>query len=444
MSEPILKEFPKVLVINGEPFWQGSATGITMSNLFKSWPKEKLACLYTSDINPDQAFCIKYWRLTLKDLQSINWLFGYRNSEEANGKISISNSLKFPLKEPNQDSEIPTFIKQMRMMVSGQSVRELDTYHIPKNIINEISEFNPQIIYSMLASNMLMQLVLKISNHFNIPVVPHFMDDWPTFLYKKSIFKMILRRVMHSRIIEILEKSPKRLVIGHAMSKEYSNRYGGEFIPFMNVVDSKLLRQPLIKCKQRKKLQLIHIGSLHLNRWRSLLDIAYALKKLGEEGIDAELLVYSQSRYAHLGRRLNISPVIRYVGTLPMEKVPLILRNADILIYVDGFDKYSRTYLRYSISTKIPEYMSAARPIFAYGPEELASIRYIKETGTGMIVGTRDLINLVTTLRKLCSSRSLRNALGVKGFQIANQEHNAFVQREKFRTVLQFAVGDIT
>ena len=75
--------YPKVLVINAEPFWQGSATGLTMSRLFKGWPSDKLACLYTTEIIPDLTSCDKYWKLTAKNLRCVSNLMGpnYMKSE---------------------------------------------------------------------------------------------------------------------------------------------------------------------------------------------------------------------------------------------------------------------------------------------------------------------------------------------------------------------------
>jgi hypothetical protein len=104
---------------------------------------------------------------------------------------------------------------------------------------------------------------------------------------------------------------------------------------------------------------------------------------------------------------------------------------------VDSFDKTSRTYLHFSLSTKIPEYMGSARPIFAYGPEELASIQYISETGVGLTVGVQEFNKLVSTLRELCLSKSLRESLGMRGYQVASQRHNAAKQRLLFRNILE-------
>jgi len=248
--------------------------------------------------------------------------------------------------------------------------------------------------------------------------------------------KNFLRNEMQRRLAIILERSPVRLVIGDAMGEEYTQRYGGEFVPFMAVVEPEQLEKPVVFLPLRDKIRMVYAGGLHLNRWRSLIDIAMALKSLWHEGLRAEVLVYTQPQFYWEAEKLEIPPVMHFVGSISSEQVFNVLREADIVLHVESFDHKSRDYARYSVSTKIPQAMAVARPIFAYGPGELASIRYVQSSQTGIAVVHQNQKELQIALKKLITSVSLREQLGEMGRQIAVHKHNAMLQRENFREIL--------
>lgn len=442
MNRPRSVEYPRVLVVNGEPFWQGSATGLTMSSLFQGWPKERLACLYSSKINPDRTICTRYWQLGATDLRIIRSLVGDVFSPTKVMPPMIREDGELLPQPPKQSkSVILKTIRQWRKGMAGQAVRDLDIYHVPAWIEKDIADFRPQVIYSMLGSTPLLQLVNDLADSFSIPVVPHFMDDWPVTLYRGSLFKGSLRKKMQTRLTTVFEHAPKRLVIGDAMATEYSHRYGGEFLPFMNAVEPVLLEQPILPPPSRQKIKLVYVGGLHLNRWRSLQDIGFTLQTLQAEGIEVEAIVYSQPRFEAEAKKIELPSVMRFAGSLAPDEVPDVLRDADILLHIESFDQASLEFTRYSVSSKIPESMCAARPILAYGPEELASIRYIRDSGGGVAVGVQSEEALSTALRELICSQALRKTLGVNGREVAHQRHNAVMQRQQFRNVLEYAVN---
>jgi len=428
-------------VINGEPFTQRSATGLTMCSLFRGWPKERLACLHISQLEPDWSFCSRYWKLSFTDLRCIRFLWGKPSPKLMEVMASPKMGGASQRVDENNGSAIHRYVKRLRRRLAGQAVTCLDVYRIPARILKEIDDFRPQVVYSMLGSNTLLRLATDMADLYSIPIVPHFMDDWPTTHYCFSVFRLPLRRAMRRGLIAVIERSPKRMVICNAMAEEYARRYGGEFMPFMNAVEPEILEQPVVLPRERRKVRLIYAGGLHLNRWRSLQDIGMALKELQQEGLEVEALVYSQPRFAEEARKLDIPPVMRPAGSLTPSEICDVLRDADILLHVESFDRHSQTYTRYSISAKIPECMAASRPLLAYGPDEVAAVRYVRDTGAGLVVGRRDHADLVSSLRELVTSEQLRERLGKQGHLVAAQRHNAALQREQFRSILEAVVA---
>ena len=59
------------------------------------------------------------------------------------------------------------------------------------------------------------------------------------------------------------------------------------------------------------------------------------------------------------------------------------MEQSHFLLHVESFDQLNRTYVKYSISTKISEYLSSNRGVMAYGPHEVASMELLCENGFG-------------------------------------------------------------
>ena len=73
------------------------------------------------------------------------------------------------------------------------------------------------------------------------------------------------------------------------------------------------------------------------------------------------------------------------------------------------------------MSTKIPEYLSVGRPIFCYGPDEIATVAYLTEKNIG-VVATKNQ-DIRDALLRLVSDHELRETLGNQAIQVAQEEH---------------------
>jgi hypothetical protein len=115
-----------------------------------------------------------------------------------------------------------------------------------------------------------------------------------------------------------------------------------------------------------------------------------------------------------------------------------------VLVHVEAFDNTSRAYTRLSVSTKIPQYMAAGRPILCYGPAEVASCRYVEATRSGVVVGERDKVRLLDGLRLLCENGQARKEFGQDAWRAARDSHDVSQVSAEFRAVLASAAWDGT
>jgi hypothetical protein len=129
------------------------------------------------------------------------------------------------------------------------------------------------------------------------------------------------------------------------------------------------------------------------------------------------------------------------MGTASPSEIPAIQRDADVLVHAEGFDEATRRYTRLSFSTKIAQYLAAGRCVFAYGPEELASVRYIRDSGAGIAQTDESPNTLRASLSRAILDVSFRNQAGRQAVKVAMTYHNSNIQRERFRSILAGVAG---
>ncbi len=440
MTDVTSAAYPRVLVVNHEPFNNKSATGLTMQNLFHGWPHDRIAQLYLEAIDVDTAYCTKNYLMDHTEVWT-EWPRVHYNAARQRQRermhITLGRQAVMGKQQPLQ-----TFLLQAKMRVSLDIVNvvNLFPYHIPPAVLDWIDAYQPDVLYTMLGSTQLTKIVLLLNERFRLPLVTHFMDDWPGTLHADSLIAPIMRPVTAAWLKRILVQTNHRLAISDAMATEFTRRYGSTWDVFMNCVDPALYSS--VSPTPRAIPRFVFVGGLHLNRWCVLQEIGKAAKTLAAEGIPLEILIYAHpSLLAIYHKELEIPPVMRVGGSLANHEVPAVLTDADVLIHVESFDASIRKYTRYSVSTKIPEYMVTGRPIFGYGPGEVASLRYITATESGLVVGDRNPALLVDALRRLATDPALRAELGAHGRQTALSRHEAAGQREAFRQTLARAAS---
>ena len=429
------KFYPRVLVVNHDPFNSERNNGMTMSNLFRGWPKDKLAQVYLSGIVPGFDTCENYWRLSERDV--VRRFFG-RQIRPVVKKSLFENKFEGGVELLPEGFLIKTLRKVDKRYT--EPLREI-FWRMPNTISPElikwVEDFRPDVIYSMLGTSYLMRLAVKISERFDIPLVPHFTDDWITTQYGNCVGGDYIRSNMMYWLGRVLEKNPVRLVICDAMAKEYQKRYGGRFSSFVNCVDKDSF-DPSCSSSTGGGVRFVYIGGLHLNRWASLKNIGRVLQDICDsEGLRSELHVYTYPADVDRYRgELEVCPVVSVKGWVQNKDVPQVLHDSDVLLHVESFDPEIRKYTKFSVSTKIPECMMAGRPILAYGPLEAASIAYVKESGAGIGIGEESQSDLYRSLKDLIVDKDLRLRLGNCARRVALERHDASTQNELFRSVL--------
>lgn len=437
----INNKYPRVLIISHNPLSESQdGNGRTLSAFFKQWDSDCLAQIYLTTDIPDFAICKNFFQIN--DIDILKRFFFKKNiqgkqvshsnlPEMENFKHSIRTNSTLNILRKNM-CPLLILLRDIVWIIAGYKTQE---------IINFINSFNPEVVF-FLSSNSTFSFYLTkwICQSRNIPLVMQTTDDYVSGKLTLDPFFWIQLFRVKKAYQWAVSYSSCIIAIGDKMAEEYKKRFGGNYFVAMNSV---FICDPVTP-PLNKITQFSYAGSTGLNRWKVLALIAESLKELSnEEGLNGELSVYSlvKPRIKELSF-LNIPPFSSFKGSLNNEQLKNVRKNSDFLVHVEAFDRTNKHITRLSISTKIPEYLASGRCIFAVGPEDVASMQYLKEYDIAVTVMVDNKSSIKIALREVMLNSEIKTKYAEKGIEIARFRHNAAIIPENIFQIISSAVDN--
>lgn len=426
-------ELPRVLVVTSNNFNLQGGGGITLTNLFRGWPADRLASLHEDSTPPDLAVCPQSFQLTRRE---VRWIRPF----------SLLQSWTRP-----GDADAPT--GALAVDARQQSLkRRLVGDGLPRDVTLSpelfawIDRFQPQLAYGFLGSLAQIRLMRRIADRWRVPLAVHIMDDWPSVIYTSGLLAPMFRPLVLREFADVLRRASAWLAISDLMAAEYSQRYGYPFTAFHNAVDTaEWARDQRRSWGVNEHAEVRYVGSVLPEAQRDALhDICDAVVRLRHEGIDVRLSIHAPASQGHALRQWGYpGDVLDVQGPPDPAAVPRLLASADVVVLPFNFDADSRRYIRLSMPTKVPAYMASGTPILAYGPEDVAAMRYAKESGWALTVSEQGVASVQTGLRCLLTDVALRQRIAGRAIELARQNHDIGRVRDAFwRTLTAAAAVD--
>lgn len=379
----------KVLVISNNSFSKTQCNGKTLRSFFSKIGLDNIAQLYfgTNEV-PDYETCNNYYRVTeLQVLKSIlNLSFTTANSHSSLMKTLSSGG--------NKDSKIFRLLKKYKgtLSVFREYLWSLNTWDSP-TLKQWIESFHPDVIFTVLGDNIYVHKVaIKLSERYNIPLIAYFTDDYVINSTATNLFERIHLRRLRRQYEKTMNAVTKVYTIGEQMQKDYSMLYNKEFGILGNCIDfsTSEMNKPT-KIDITKPIVISYIGGLHSNRWKSIAQLGEIIGDLERDSnYNIQIQVYTMDT---LDPEINAafqSANVKYCGSLNPEGVIEQMKQSHLLLHVESFDSRYRKYVKYSISTKISEYLQSMRMLIAFGPYEVASISVIRDNNLGCCLTDKD------------------------------------------------------
>lgn len=287
-----------------------------------------------------------------------------------------------------------------------------------------LKEFAPDVVFLVSGPyNFPNNIAKRICEDFQIPLVLYYTDDYVVNSIKHNIFYPIVKYRRNKFYKNIISYSSKRYVIGEEMADVYSKYFDKRFDYIMNSVD-------IIPYSPKNFLNdnaiISYFGSLHSKRWNSIIKLS---KSLPDNCI---INVYTISIEDSIKKEILKHSRIRLHGGIRGAELLQAMYNSDFLLHVESDDKYYRRLTGLSVSTKIPEYLIASRPIIAFGPQEVASMKLLSNNKIGIpIDSATDEENIRLLLNDVISKPQQLLEMTKRGYDFALRNFNRKVVSEK-------------
>ena len=411
-------DYPRVLHVGFNAIGFPTNTGLTLASMFGAWPQDLLFELYTHSGQSRTAAGTQHPSRPLSTAPS-RW-FG---AGAHGGAASQAGG-----RRPEQLSPSPG-------RPSYQDPGPVDRDHAQRRWSRVDGWLMAQghravpatVIHSLLGGVRITKFVAGLAARLDLPVVPHFMDDWMDNLFTDGQLWGLARREAERSLGRVLEHSPRILTIGPDMQSEYAERLHRPADVVGNSADFGLYDELIAQRPSLSEgpLTLRYVGGLHLGRAAALHTVGRALVGQHLGGRPWELALNVPAHDLALADRLadEVDSITNGGNLLPSE-VPRTIVNSDALLFLESSDPDITAFTRLSFWTKDPRYLASGRPVLAVGPSDQASIQTLMRTGGAVHGGDGT------------SEENVRNALPKLNAALehasAGDRHAAPAMREEF------------
>lgn len=435
MNEP---SFPRVLFVTSHAFNHHTGGGVTFSNLFAGWPKDRLATVHNDPAPVTTDVCERYFVLGPDEIRKWGGLSRIAGRGAGPAPAEPDGTAAGGTADGG-GSRVRRSLTGVRSALFGDAEIP-ETVRLSPRLRQWIADFRPEVLYTILGNLSLMRLVELIRAEFDLPLAVHFMDDWKGTAYARGLLSPPRRRTMLGLVDRLVRSAAARMAISDAMCAAYEKEFGLPFAAFQNVVD--LADWPSTEPAERHSdgtFTLFYGGAiLPFAQLYSLADVCRAVDSLDRQGLPIRFDIYAPAAMVDAHRALlAVGPAVRLHPSLADHDTYVReLRRADLLVLPVNFDEPSRRFIRYSMPTKVPEYMASGVPVLVYGPPEVAPVRYARSDGWGEVVDARDVVGLAGAIRRLADDPARRGGLVAAARNVVGRRHDGAVVRRQFRRTL--------
>ncbi|WP_150288044.1 glycosyltransferase family 4 protein [Rhabdaerophilum calidifontis] len=448
---------PRVLFVTPHAFNAVTGGGITFSALFRGWPEDRIATVHNDPEPTTGDVCRRYFVLGRDELDyapplpAIRRLLG-RGAGGDGGPSGPTVGVNAAAgggagggAEGGAEGggRAGRWLRNAAIAALGDGFPERAV--LTPRLAAWIEAFKPDVLYTILGSNGMMALTEAIRRRFALPMIVHVMDDWMSSRHRHGLLAPFLRHAMERRVRHAMQVASGHFSISPAMTVAFSERYGRPFEAFQNTIDTaRWLPRARRAAAAGSPADILYVGSIFPEaQLETLASAARAVAMLDESGFPATLTISTPSGHAERHRaRLAIHPAIRLIDTIRDDDAFFArIAAADLLLLPVNFDAGSIAFIRYSMPTKVPAYLTTGAPILAVGPAEVAQIAYAMAEGWAFTETRPGDEPLAAAIRLALTDREGRERVMARARVVARAHHDAGMVRARFRARLTAIAG---
>ncbi|MBR3692629.1 MAG: glycosyltransferase [Clostridia bacterium] len=425
----------KVLIISHQPMTMQNNMGKTFCSLLSEFDAEELCQFYIYPAFPDGKYYTSFYRVTDKEV-----LRSYLGRRYIGGEVCAEDIR--PEQGAYEDESDRAFYRN-RKNKSGlrRLLRDCMWQFSPwcgKRLKSWLIKERPECIFvAPGTAKFIYNIALRLSKKYSIPLVTYICDDY-YFLNRPRGFANRLQFILLRRKIrQLLENSSHLVVISEELRQAYAGTFGVETTVIMT---GTTLSTPLRPAQTELPQKISYFGNVRCNRFRSLAEIGLALDSINRDSdTKYRLCIYTAEKDPEILAELERAESVSLCGFVSGDAFDAAMRDAQILLHAEAFDAASVDTVKYSVSTKIADGLASGLPLFAYGPESIASMQHLIRNECALAVTEPD--DLIPALCRIFSNGELRRQIAARAQTTAKELHDRKTNSEKLRRVFEKTIG---
>lgn len=409
----------RILIISRSPWRLDNSFGNTYSSIFRDMKDVEIANIYLADGVPEYEENVKaYYQVSERELVA-----GFKQpfSSKKVGKVVYAKETSNKHTK-EKDSKYLALGKTKRWPIMF-IVRDL-IWKFGKvdyaGIDKFVADFKPSIIFlPYYYATYVFRVALHLQKKFNLPMTGEAcLDIYSLKQLSLDPFFWINRIIIRSWIRKAAKHSASLYLISEKMRRDFQK--------YLKLPCKILYKIPDFSRMQNEyenvhtPVRFLFTGNIGANRWKSLRMLADALQRNQFGHLDIYTATPLTTR---MKTTLNVDGYSELHAPVTQDEVKVLQNESDVLVHAESFDLTNRLMVRYSISTKIMDYLCVGRTILGIGPRDIASIEYLRDNDVAMIATNEGELNKIISLLKESPSIIKKNS--GKGICFARSQMDA-------------------
>lgn len=419
----------KILIVSHNPISTFNNMGKTIGSLFSSFPKEALCQLYLHPSVPDVEACNSYYRIT--DRAVLMSYFKWRVRGEV---IKVDENQH----SCSDESEAGRLYRKVKNVSVGKRLARDFLWKHSRWYNGELKAWiereAPTVMFVAPGMpKLLYEIAFKIASKHQLPIVTYICDDYYFLKKGKNLPERYMNWRVRRKIEQLMIKTNHVVFICDYLRLAYQARFNVKADTIMNgttrEISQSVTSSPTIS-------SLTYMGNLYYDRELSLAEIGRSLERINEgNGTNYLLHVYTGEINEKTRKMFEQISTVRLHGFVSGDELERVIERADAFVHVEGFDEACRDMVKGSVSTKIADSLGNGKVFLAYGPDDVASIQYLKQNQCAFVATSLEALEI--QLKKMFSDESERIYQINKALEIAEKNHVTQHNSERLYGIFQ-------
>ena len=383
---------PRILVFT-VPSWNSKTGANSWASLLEKYNNKYIANICIREEYPDSNVCSRYFVISenriIKSVFNRKVKTGYEID-----KKSVNNQNAKDLSEHNVRYQKMTRKRNYFFLLVRELIWKFGKWKT-KELNEFLDSFKPDIILHSMEGYIHLNRIIEYSiKRTKAKAIGYIWDDNFTYKQSSKIGYKVYRFFQRKSLKNLANQTQSFFSISEKTKKEADAFFK---------IDSKILTKPLYSvptiCDDTVTvpIKFIYTGNLLYGRKESLFAFSEVMGQLPQDKIYCDVYTQTLLSDSEIEFLENNRCVVH--KAISQKEVLKLQRESDVLLFLEALDGPNAKTARLSFSTKITDYLSAGKAIFAIGNGDTAPIEYFLENKSAFVATDKNqlkemLVNL--------------------------------------------------